>query len=242
MSARGASAGRAEKCTSGDGLSMPASAGVVRAPVLNQLGNRVIRASVANRCLRGWQRLRCIFRTDAARWPHCATVRHAPAQIGPLTNVLISDCLRQHDSVPWELWRLEGTWLAGPTATEHVGPRRDAARAPRQVEKCTAGAPIRGGADSPQAGESPDGPTDWAPAPGPPEPERPSSGERRRCDFSARRPRRRGPTCFGAVGPANHIRWSSYFHTTSTSVLSHSPGQPANAGASVPACRTDELF
>ena len=36
-------------------------------------------------------------------------------------------------------------------APEHVGPRRDAASARRQFEKCTAGAPIRGGADSPPA-------------------------------------------------------------------------------------------
>jgi len=52
--------------------------------VRNQLGNRVIRASVANGCLRGRQRLRCIFRTDATRWPYRATGRHAPAQSHPL--------------------------------------------------------------------------------------------------------------------------------------------------------------
>ena len=97
--------------------------------------------------------------------------------------------------------------LAGPTAPEHVGPRRDAASAPRQVEKCTAGAPIRGGADSPRARGSPVGPTDWAPASGRPEPERPSSGHRRRCIFPRVRPRRRGPTCSGAVGPGRVECW-----------------------------------
>ena len=76
----GGSAGRAEKCTSGDCLTMAAPAWVARAPVHNQLGNRVIRASVANRCLRGRQRLRCIFRTYAPRWPHRAAARHAPPQ------------------------------------------------------------------------------------------------------------------------------------------------------------------
>jgi hypothetical protein len=44
---------RAEKCTSGDALSMPAPARVMREPVRNQLGGRVIRASVANQRLRG---------------------------------------------------------------------------------------------------------------------------------------------------------------------------------------------
>ena len=85
MSAHGASAGRAQKCTSGDGLTMPAPARVVWPPVPNQLGNRVIRSAVANQCLRGRQRLRCIFRTDAPRWPNRATGRHAPAQIETLT-------------------------------------------------------------------------------------------------------------------------------------------------------------
>ena len=89
----------------------------------------------------------------------------------------------------------------------------------RLVEKCTAGALIRGGADSPRACGSPVGPTDWAPAPGPPEPERPSSGNRRRCIFPRVRPRRRGPMCFGAVGPANQ-RPSYYLRRTRR----HSPG------------------
>ena len=220
---------RAEKCTSGDGLTKPASAWVARAPVHNQLGNRVIRASVANRCLRGRQRLRCIFRTDAPRWPHRAAARHAPAQ--PL-NVPGVDRLRSFGSAtsPTALARsrqpqrsrrhvlpscsswpsrssmdslgrrncrrssrtttagrnepppvtptpnsqnsrsrsAESAWSLGAVvsgiAPEHVGPRRNAASAGRQLEKCTAGAPTRGGADSPPARESPVGPTDWAPA------------------------------------------------------------------------------
>ncbi len=99
---------RAEKCTSGDGLTKPASAWVARAPVHNQLGNRVIRASVANRCLRGRQRLRCIFRTDAPRWPHRAAARHAPPQPAKpprcrsaevLWESDVADCTRSdHDS------------------------------------------------------------------------------------------------------------------------------------------------
>ncbi len=96
----------------------------------------------------------------------------------------------------WELW------LAG-LRRSIVGPRRNAASAGRQFEKCAAGAPIRGGADSPPPRGSPIGPTDWAPALGLPKPERPSSGHRRRCIFPRVRPRRRGPTCFGAMGPAN---------------------------------------
>jgi hypothetical protein len=66
----------------------PAPAWVARAPVRNQLSNWAIRAPVANRRLRGRERLRCILRTDAARWPNRATVRHAPAQIDPLTRSL----------------------------------------------------------------------------------------------------------------------------------------------------------
>ncbi len=68
-------------------LRCPLRLGWLRAPVRNQLGNRVLRASVANRCLRGRQRLRCIFRTDAARWPHRATGRHAPAQSRPANEI-----------------------------------------------------------------------------------------------------------------------------------------------------------
>ena len=59
MSARGASAGRAEKCTSGDSLTIPLRLGCP-APVRNQLGNWAVRAPVANRRLRGRERLRCI--------------------------------------------------------------------------------------------------------------------------------------------------------------------------------------
>ena len=58
---------RAEKCASGDGLTMAAPARVVRAPVPNQLGRRAIRGPVANQRLRGLEHLRCIFRADAAR-------------------------------------------------------------------------------------------------------------------------------------------------------------------------------
>ena len=87
----------------------------------------------------------------------------------------------------------ESAWSLGAVvsgiAPEHVGPRRDAASAGRQFEKCAAGAPIRGGADSPPPRGSPIGPTDWAPALGLPKPERPSSGNRRRCIFPRVRPR-----------------------------------------------------
>jgi hypothetical protein len=80
VSTRGASAGRAEKCTSGDDLTMAAPAGVFRQPVPNRLGNQLLRVTVAKRCLRGSERLRCIFRTDGARWPHRAAGRHASAR------------------------------------------------------------------------------------------------------------------------------------------------------------------
>jgi len=78
MSAHRASAGRAEKCASGDGLAISAPARVVREPARNQVGGRVIRIAVANQRLRGWERLRHIFRPVAPRWPHCAVGRHAP--------------------------------------------------------------------------------------------------------------------------------------------------------------------
>jgi hypothetical protein len=73
----------AEQCASGDGLTMPAAARVIREPVRNQLGGRPIRASVANQRLRGQERLRRIFELTLSRWPHRAgrptwLVRHAP--------------------------------------------------------------------------------------------------------------------------------------------------------------------
>jgi hypothetical protein len=120
--------------------------------------------------------------------------------------------------------------LVSGIAPEHVGARRDAASAQRQFEKRTAGAPIREGADSPPARESPLGPTDWVPACGRPGPERPSSGHRRRCIFPRVRPihlrssssgetspkpwrrrGRRGSTCSGALGPPNLICWELAF-------------------------------
>jgi hypothetical protein len=58
---------RAEECTSGDGLMLAAPARVARAPAPNQLGRRAIRGPVANQRLRGWERLRCIFRPDPPR-------------------------------------------------------------------------------------------------------------------------------------------------------------------------------
>ena len=70
---------RPEKCTSGGGLTIPASARVIRKPATNQLGTRAIRIAVANQCLRGSERLRCTFRTHAAAWPHRAAARYAPA-------------------------------------------------------------------------------------------------------------------------------------------------------------------
>ena len=75
--ARRASAGRAEKGISGVRLTMPAPARVFRGPALNQLGNQVVRSAVAKQRLRGPPRLRCLFRTDAARWPHRAPARQA---------------------------------------------------------------------------------------------------------------------------------------------------------------------
>jgi hypothetical protein len=74
---------RAEKRASGDGLTMPAPARVIREPERNQLGLRLIRASVANQGLRGRERLRRIFDLTLSRWPHRAgrptwLVRHAP--------------------------------------------------------------------------------------------------------------------------------------------------------------------
>ena len=79
---------RAEKCTSGDRLTLAAPARVARAPAHNQLGRRAIRGPVANQRLRGSERLRCIFRPDAPRWPHRAAARRAPAQWVPLTTDL----------------------------------------------------------------------------------------------------------------------------------------------------------
>jgi len=58
---------------------MAAPARVIRTPAPNQLGERAIRAPVANQRLRGSVRLRCIFRTHAPRWPHRAAARRASA-------------------------------------------------------------------------------------------------------------------------------------------------------------------
>jgi hypothetical protein len=63
---------------------------MMRKPVHNQLGIRVIRGTVAKRRLRGPPRLRCIFRTDASRWPHRAAGRYgAAATTRSVSKVLI---------------------------------------------------------------------------------------------------------------------------------------------------------
>ena len=69
---------RAEKCTSGERLTMAAPARVIPQPAPNQLGVQDYQTVVANQRLRGSPRLRRIFRTDAPRWPNCAAARHAP--------------------------------------------------------------------------------------------------------------------------------------------------------------------
>jgi len=92
----------------------------------------------------------------------------------------------------WTTWK----WAGG--VAEHVGPPRNAASAGRQVEKCAAGAPSRGGADSPPRFGSPGRPPDCAPARAQPGPERRSPGHRRRRIFPRVRPRRDGPICFAA--------------------------------------------
>ena len=71
-SVRRRSGGRPESDTFGDCLTVPAPPRVVRATANNQLGNRVLAASVAKRRRRGTDRLRCRFRTDAPAWPDCA--------------------------------------------------------------------------------------------------------------------------------------------------------------------------
>jgi hypothetical protein len=60
--AAGAPGLRAENCLSGDRLTVPAAAGVVRKSAPNQLGNQIIQAAVAKQRLRGLVRLRRSFR------------------------------------------------------------------------------------------------------------------------------------------------------------------------------------
>ena len=93
--------------------------------------------------------------------------------------------------------------MAGPTAPEHVGPRRDSASAQRQLEKCTAGAltaeaPIRHGrAVRPSAQLIERRRSDY--------PSR--SGHRQaiaEVHFSARPAEAPWADVLGAVGPANH--------------------------------------
>jgi len=59
-------------------LRFPLRLGQSAGPAPNQLGIRVLRTAAANQRLRGPARLRCIFRTNAPRWPHRAAARHAP--------------------------------------------------------------------------------------------------------------------------------------------------------------------
>ena len=100
-----------------------------------------------------------------------------------------------------------GRSQVGGAVPEHVGPRRDSASAYRQLEKCAAGAPIRGGADSPRTSGTLGRPTDWAPAFGSAKPERPSAAHRRRRFF--RRP---------AEAPrTDMLRHSRVGHQTETS-------------------------
>ena len=79
----GASAGRREKRTFGACLTMAASAGVVRTRCEDRLGVRVVRTSVANRCLRRLERLQFVFRTDDPGWPHRAADLMRPRRRWP---------------------------------------------------------------------------------------------------------------------------------------------------------------
>ncbi len=73
----------ADKCASGDDLTMPAPARVIRKPVRNQLGIPVIRMAVPNPRLRGRSACGAFFRLPPSRSPNRAgrptwLVRHAP--------------------------------------------------------------------------------------------------------------------------------------------------------------------
>jgi hypothetical protein len=73
---------------------------------------------------------------------------------------------------------------SGASVEGASAPRRDAASPLRQLEKCAAGAPDRGGAVSPRSSETAVCPTDWAPACGLPKPERQAAGHRRKRIFA----------------------------------------------------------
>ena len=80
--------------------------------------------------LRRWDRLRTVFRTDAARWPHCAA--------GPT----------------WTRRRPPSVGRAAAEARQVPGAMRPARGCPGFLrrgssEKCAAGVPIRRGSDSP---------------------------------------------------------------------------------------------
>ena len=151
-----------------------AALGVCRSPV-RRLFNRGVCRCADSVLLGAADRTAC----EAVLELPCVTALVGSADpTGPLRRESVFGLQQQRDS------------SGQRDAPEHIGPRRDAARAHRQFEKWAAGVPIRGGTDSPLSYGIRGRPTDWAPACGLPEPERPSSGHRRKSIFP---PVGRGP-------------------------------------------------
>ena len=119
---------------------MAAPARVIRTPAPNQLGRRAIRAPVANRRLRGSVRLRCIFRTDAAR----------SYEAGGCQVRCLSSCSDKPSPRPpeWALHTAEGPRRRLSHRRARVAPQVSLAASARGASGSHA-APIRVGAGAP---------------------------------------------------------------------------------------------
>jgi hypothetical protein len=80
---------RPGKCTSGGGLTTPAPARVVRKPANNRLDTQLIVNDRGETAPPRRVRLQCIFRTDAAGWPHRAAEAIWLHRDHPLTRPLL---------------------------------------------------------------------------------------------------------------------------------------------------------
>jgi hypothetical protein len=63
---------RPENHASRAGLPMPSRLGFAVSLAMTRVGSTPVLAPVVNHCLGGWERLRRVFRADAAAWPRRA--------------------------------------------------------------------------------------------------------------------------------------------------------------------------
>ena len=133
----GASAGRAEKRSSGAGLTVAASAWVVRTPDWDQLGGRGFLTSVANLRLRRSGRLQAVFRTNAAPWPHRAVDLTRPRRPGAETAAVAQagGAERGAPTAPGAHFRDKRTCARSRWGCEATGPAPDCAARRRNVPR-----------------------------------------------------------------------------------------------------------